>query len=265
MVALVFLGLPRDAEAQACHGPQLELPKRDLPFRASLAALAANYDVNGYAGNYQGLWATFAYRGDWYGAELMLPAYRLDRMQGVEYGLGDLMVTLRGTLYRAWNGDLAVGLELPVMVPTGDADRELGMGHVMLMPDAYVAVNVRPLVLRAQLGYGQMIGMMHMPASGHHHGGSAPMKMRSPLVNPMNESELEHALLVGLQLPLDFTLHARWWGAVPVAYDMGVLRQAVAAGATATLSRFDLTLELQRTITGDAFAWKPLLQLGVVF
>lgn len=254
------------ADAQACHGPQLDQPKQDRPFRATVAALAATYDVNGYAGNYQGLLTTFAYRADWYGAEVMLPVYRLDRRQGIEYGLGDVMVTLRGTAFRAWNGDLSLGVELPIMVPTGDADRELGMGNVMLMPDVYLAMNLRPLVLRAQLGYGYMFGDMHMASDhGGHAGHAGSMKMSSPLVNPMNMSELEHALLVGVQLPRDFVVHARWWGAAPIHDDMGVLRQAVALGASVALSRYDLTLELQRTLTGDAFEWKPLLQVGAVF
>jgi hypothetical protein len=252
-------------EAQACHGPQLDQPRQAQPFRATVAALAATYDVNGYAGNYQGLLAAFAYRADWYGAEVMLPVYRLERAQGTEYGLGDLMVTLRGTFFRARNSDLSLGVELPIMVPTGDADRELGMGNVMLMPDVYLAMNLRPLVLRAQLGYGYMFGDMHMAGEHGGHAGHAATTMSSPLVNPMNMSELEHALLVGVQLPRDFMVHARWWGAAPIHDDMGVLRQAVALGASVALGRYDLTVELQRTLTGHAFEWKPLLQLGAVF
>jgi hypothetical protein len=89
--------------------------------------------------------------------------------------------------------------------------------------------------------------------------------MSSPLVNPMNMSELEHALMLGLQLPREFSLYARWWGAVPIDSDMGVLRQAIAAGTRVALSRFDVTVELQRTITGSAFEWKPLLQMGASF
>ncbi len=261
-MALAMLASP--AQAQSCHGPQLDPGKAETPFRAQLAVLAANYDVNGYAGNYEGLWASFAYRSAWWGAEVMLPAYRLDHAQGIDYGLGDLMLTARGTFLRAWDGDLSMGVELPVMLPTGDWKRDLGMGNVMLMPDVYFALKLKPLLVRAQLGYGYMFGDMHMPREhvAHHHG---HMIMSAPLVNPMNMSELEHALLVGVQLPFDVTVHARWWGAAPIHADMGVLRQAVALGAGIVLSRFDITFELQRTITGSAFEWKPLLQTGVVF
>lgn len=266
VVGLLASGASGAARAQTCHGPDLDRqPER--PFRAALATLAATYDVNGHQGNYEGVLASFAYRADWYGAEVLLPAYRLDRAQGVEYGIGDLMVTLRGTFLRAAGGKLTAGVELPVMLPTGDEARDLGMGRVMLMPDAYLALHWSALLLRAQAGYGYMFGDMYMPPGHyrHHHGSHGPLIMSSPLVNPMNMSEFEHALLVGLSLPRDFSVHARWWGAVPIASEMGVLREAVALGATAALARFDVTLELQRTLTGDAFEWKPLLQLGAVF
>lgn len=266
LALLMLLSWSGVAHAQACHGPELDV-RQLRPFRATLALLAANYDVNGYAGNYEGLYASFAYRTPWYGAEVLLPAYRLDRMQGTEYGLGDMILTLRGTFFRAREGDLSLGVELPVMVPTGDADRDLGMGRVMPMPDVYFAMTLRALWLRAQAGYGHMLGGMHTPSSGaeqHHHTGSAT-KMTSPLVNPMNMHEFEHALLVGYDIRPYLSVHARWWGAVPVMDDMGVLRQAVAAGVSGKLAPFDFTFELQRTIAGHAFEWKPLLQLGATF
>lgn len=270
LVSLLCIGAGKRVLAQACHAPDLrDRHDRSAPFRATVAALAATYERDGYQGNYQGLYSTFAYRAPWYGAELLLPAYRLDRREGTEYGLGDLMVTLRGNVLRARGGDLVLGVELPLMLPTGDAQRELGMGHVMPMPDVYFALHAHPLVLRAQAGYGRMIGKHEQSASGaahqHHAAASQHMDMRSPTVNPMNESEFEHALLLGLGLRRDLSVHLRWWGAVPVADSMGVLRQALAGGATASLGRFDVTLELQRTLTGGAFDWKTALQLGALF
>lgn len=267
VVGSLIGGLANSAHAQACHGPEVERQGSRQRLRVTLAALAANYKVNGYPGNYQGLLTSVAYRADWYGAEVLLPAYRLNRSQGDEYGIGDAMVTLRGTFVRAWDGELAFGIELPMMFPTGDAKLDLGMGHVMLMPDLYVSMHTKPVFVRAQAGYGYMFGDMSMPPGDYmqHHGSHGPLIMSNPLVNPMNMSEFEHSLLVGFDLPRELRAHARWWGAVPVASYMGVLRQAVAAGLTAALSRFDLTVELQRTLTGHAFEWKPFVQLGVVF
>ncbi|HEX5660316.1 MAG TPA: hypothetical protein VFX59_24140 [Polyangiales bacterium] len=263
---MLALTCSAQARAQACHAPDIrDRHDRELPFRATLAALAATYDRDGYEGNYQGLYGTFAYNAAWWGAEVMLPVYRLDRRSGTEYGLGDMMVTARAALYRTREGDLELGAELPVMLPTGDAERELGMGNVMPMPDLYFSLHLHPLVLRAQAGYGRMIGEHHMPASHEHHHAGGHMESRSPTVNPMNMSELEHALLLGLGLRRELSVHLRWWGAVPVADSMGVLRQALALGANASWEWFDLTLEVQRTLVGGAFEWRELLQLGAIF
>lgn len=259
---LVARGGP--VRAQSCHGPVLLQEERPRPFHASLALLTTNYEINGYAGNYQGAWATVAYRTDWYGAEVLLPAYRLDHAQGIDYGLGDLMATLRANVLRRRDGDVTVGVELPIMVPTGDVHRNLGMGNVMLMPAVYLALTSRPLFVRAQLGYGYMFGPMHMPREPVAHP-TGERIMSVPLVNPMNMSELEHALMLGVRLPHELALHARAWGAVPVHSDMGVLRQAVAVGASIALARYDVTLELQRAVAGSAFEWKPFLQLGAAF
>lgn len=268
-LALLFVLAGARAHAQACHAPDVrERHERAVPFRATLAALAATYERDGYQGTYQGLFGTFAYSAPWYGAEVLLPAYRLDRPQGIEYGLGDMVVTLRGVLFRAWEGDIELGAELPLMLPTGDPKRELGMGRVMPMPDVYFSLHAHPLVLRAQAGYGYMNGEHEMPVDphAHHHGGAAhPMKTRSPIVNPMNNSEFEHALLLGLGLRRDLSVHVRWWGALPIADSMGVSRQALAAGASANWEWFDVTLEVQHALTGGAFEWKELLQLGAIF
>jgi hypothetical protein len=263
-LTLILAGTAQ-VRAQACHAPDIrDRHDRELPFRATLAALAATYDRDGYEGNYQGLYGTFAYNAPWWGAEVMLPVYRLDRRSGVEYGLGDMMVTVRGAFYRSWEGDLELGAELPVMLPTGDEDRELGMGHVMPMPDVYFSLHAHPLVLRAQAGYGRMIGD-HQMSGGEHAHHHQEMEGRSPTVNPMNSSEFEHALLLGFGLRRELGLHVRWWGAVPVADSMGVLRQALAAGASANWEWLDVTLEVQRTLAGGAFEWRELLQVGAIF
>jgi hypothetical protein len=262
--SLVVLGVGARARAQSCHSPDLrDHHESDLPFHATLGALVATYEHEGYRGDYEGLYTGFAYRAPWYGADVLLPAYRLDRSTGVEYGLGDLVLTLRGTAYRAWDGDLQLGVELPLMLPTGDADRELGMGHVMPMPAAFFSMRLRPWLVRASAGYGRMVGHHDTSGAGHHH--HASMEWRSPLVNPMNRSELEHSLLVGLGLREELAVHARWFGAVPVADPPGVLRQVIGAGATLTLAWFDILLEVQHAVAGNAFDWKSQLQLGATF
>ncbi len=217
-----------------------------MPFRATFAGLYASYQRGGDEGHYQGLYASFAYHAPWWGAELLLPAYRLEQRGGSEYGLGDLVLSARGALYRAREGDLELGVELPLLLPTGN--QQLGIGHVMPMPDVYFSLHAHPAVLRVQAGYGRKIGS------------SDP---RQPIVNPLNDSEFEHAFTLGLGLRRDLIVHVRWWGALPVSG--GVLRQALAGGASVNLEWFDMTLELQRALTGSAFEWRELVQLGAIF
>lgn len=266
LVASVVLALwasaPTRAGAQACHTVELRKPEQDR-FRTTLGLLAAGYGSGDAAGDYQGLYTGFGYRADWYGAEVLLPAYRLSRSAGTEYGLGDLVVTARGTAIRARGDTLTAGVELPVMFPTGDSSRELGMGRVMPMPGLWFAFVHAPLSVRVQAGYGHMIGTEKVAQAHHHEAASGPM--RHPVVNPMNRSEFEHGLTFGLGLARMLSVHARWFGAVPIGDDKGVVREILAAGATASMDAFDVTLEGQRPVAGDPFDYKLVLQLGASF
>jgi len=270
-LALLALGLSwlgsAVAAAQSCHAPAVTLASEER-FRVTLGTQVASYgdgeDDGG--GVYQGLYAGFGYTQPWYALELLLPVYRLERRSETVAGLGDLVLTARGTALRTRDDVLTAGVELPVMVPTGSASKQLGMGHVMLMPAAWLALNLEPLVVRAQVGYGRMLGGGGGDDDGHaHHAGSDDGVPRSPIVNPMNRSELEHTLAVILGLQRALSVHARWLGAVPIADDDGVTRQTIAAGVTATLDRFDISLEGQRPVKGDAFDFKMLLQAAARF
>lgn len=251
------------AAAQTCHSITFrELDK--APFRADLGLSTADYgsgDEDG-GGNYQGLYGSFRYASRWVGAALLLPSYRLANPQGDSYGLGDMVLALRATALALRQDELTMGVELPLMLPTGNEARGLGMGHVMPMPALWLAYVRAPFSLRLQLGYGWAIGASR-ELEPHHHGGGGVA--RHPPVNPMNRSELEHALTLGLGLSRSLSVHLRWFGAVPIDDPGGVVRQVLAGGMTATVEALDLTFELQRPVAGDAFDYKVLLQLGVSF
>jgi hypothetical protein len=248
------------ALAQSCHAVDFHKP-RDDRLHATLGALVAGYDQGDESGSYEGIFGGFGYHADWWAAELLLPAYRLaPRAQDDRYGLGDLVLTARGTVVRAREGKLSAGVELPVMLPTGSDARGLGMGHVMPMPGLWFSFVRAPVSLRLAAGYGQALGQM--PAS-HHHTGSGSLPR--PIVNPMNYREFEHAAALGLGLRRDFSVHARWFGGVPIERRDGVLRQIVALGITATLAAFELTFEVQRPVVNLVFDYKLVLQLGASF
>jgi len=251
---------PSAARAQACHSVDFRKPL-ELPFRATLDLLMAGYGEGDDQGSYEGVYGSFGYHAPWWAAEVLVPAYRLaPRGQGDTYGLGDLVLTARGTAIRARDGKLTAGVELPVMLPTGSESRGLGMGHVMPMPALWFSFVRAPVSVRLAAGYGHAIG--DMPVSHDHGDMDSPQR---PVVNPMNRREVEHAAAFGLGLRRDFSVHARWFGGVPVERGQGVVREIVALGATATLSAFDVTFEVQRPIVNLVFDYKLVLQLGASF
>ncbi len=261
LALLAVLCLPGIADAQTCHS--LNDPRKDAeyPFRAVSGVLVAGYERAGERGDYEGLYAGFGYRQPWFGADVLLPAYRLARAHQTELGLGDLLVTARGTALRAYDGKIAFGVELPAMLPTGRESASLGMGHVMLMPALWFALALEPFSLQARAGYGRVLGQMQMEMDADVHAAHAHQtKGQTPIVNPMNHSEFEHALDLGLAVQKHVSLHARWFGAVPVG-DAGVTRQILGAGATLGFDQADFTLELQRPFAGNPFELKGAMQL----
>lgn len=252
----LWIVAPARGAAQTCH--PLAVEHGPARFRATLGLQFASYDVAGERGDYEGLYAGFAYRHRWFGLEVVLPAYRLARDTATEYGLGDLVFTARGTALSLREDAITLGVELPVMAPTGSADRQLGMGHTMLMPGLWFSLVHEPFALRAQLGYGRVLGEL---ADHSDHGG--PGVGRTPLVNPMNREELEHALALSLGVQRYIAVQARWFGAVPIG--QGVTRQVLGAGAIARLDPFELLVEVQVPVAGDPFVAKLVTQLALLF
>jgi hypothetical protein len=254
--AVALLG-PVRAHAQTCH-PLAVKVEHETPLRAHVGLQIASYQVGEERGTYQALYGAFAYQQRWFGAELMLPAYRLDREGDTAYGLGDLVLTVRGTALSLREDRLRLGVEVPVSAPTGDPDRQLGMGHVMFMPALWFALSEGPFALQAQLGYGRVLGKEDAHA---HHAAVAPG--RSPIVNPMNREELEHALAMRLDVQRYLAVQARWFGAVPIGE--GVTRQVLGGGIAAHVAPWELLVELQVPVAGDPFVVRLVTQVGVLF
>ena len=261
VAVLTSFFVPGEVRAQHCHAP-LTVDAPDHAYRVYAGLVAASFGEGADAGNYQGLFAGFAYQQPWWGTELRVPAYRLERpATNGTYGLGDVTLSASGTLLRQRDDSVRMGVELPVMLPTGDEGRELGMGHVMLMPDLLLALDLEPVTFRAQIGYGQVIGSE--PMQHHHH--AAGGVMRSPLVNPMNRSELEHALIASLGLRRHTSIHVGWLGAVPIHDPTGVTRQILVFGAAARVDAVELGFDIQRPVAGDPFFLRGVLQLTATF
>jgi hypothetical protein len=240
------------AHAQSCHMPALQSDSAS-PIRVAARAAFATYRTAAYAGEYQGYAASSSYSHPWFYVEAALAGYRIVRNGLAERGLGDLALDARGTVFR---GDThSFGVELALTAPTGNADLGLGMGHTMLMPGLWAAYQQEHLQLMVQVAYGRAIGS----AGGHAHAATGP------LVNPMNRSELEHALMLSYTFGDYLFAGGRLLGAVPVAAASGVAREVAAFGIGASVAHVQVELELQLPLVGAPFDTRSLLSVAALF
>lgn len=248
---LGLLALARPAQAQSCHTGGSLRPTDGLTYRVALASIFGSYKDAAMSGEYQGLALSGAIVHPWFSAELAVPAYRVAKTGSHTYGLGDVTADVRAHLYRSSDDSLIAGPELAASFPTHQDNMDLSMGHVMLMPGAFLFWQQAGFTLLAQVSYGRALAGAHA-----HHAG--PM----PLVNPMNRSELAHALGASAKLHPNVRVTARLLGAVNAFDHNGVAREVVAPGMQLVTGAFDASLELQLPVVGKPFASRTLLSVG---
>ena len=257
----LFIALPVHVDAQSCHPVSLHEPSK-TGFSAGFTTVMATFSDTEH-GNYQGLIPVGGWHHPWISAELALPWYRLESEGDEAIGLGDALADVRVAVFRADSGLLALGPELAVSLPTGNADDDLGMGHVMVMPGAWLRVEWRQLSVMAQLAYGRALADLdaHAEHEGHDHGAPAHA---TPRVNPMNMSELAHALGVSYAVDPHLAVTARWLGGVPLD-DAGFARQTLGPGLQLTADALYAALDVQIPIAGDPFDMRLSISLGAEF
>jgi hypothetical protein len=246
---------PQLARAQSCHATSLRPTSSasDLSYRVSLSGVFGNFITATTVGEYQGIFASASVSHPWFAAEVALPVYRIAQTGSHAYGFGDLALNARGNLYRSQDGEFIAGPELAATLPTGDADASLGMGHVMLMPGAFLGWQANQISLFAQLAYGvALMGSSH----AHHHMGP------EPIVNPMNKSELTHAIGASFALRPSLRVTGRWMGATTLFDHAGAAREIVAPGLQLIMGAFDASLEVQVPIVGNPFTTRTVISLG---
>jgi hypothetical protein len=251
--------LTANAQGQSCHlPPRFEQAEAKVePFTASLRTETAGFSTPEYEGHYEGVIPDFAFRERWFEAQASLPVYRIVRNGRSDLGPGDVLLQARAALVGDRTRDHVLGLELAASLPTGDPERELGMGHVMLMPSAWGTLTSGRFGFSARAGYARAI----VGSSTHHHHAGG----MSPLVDPMNESELDGALAGSLAVTRLIGVRAGFYGAVPVAVTDGQARAAGFAGFGVDNGRVSSDFELHLPVAGDPFTVKLLLELGVRF
>ncbi|MBV8759719.1 MAG: hypothetical protein JO257_20690 [Deltaproteobacteria bacterium] len=225
-------------------------------FTAGVSLLAASFspsqaDNMFYGGNYEGVAGGLQWATDRYSVGASGSYYRLARNGDEQYGVGDLSANAQVALVH--QTDLHAGVLAAVSVPTGNENLGLGMGHIMVMPAAYVAARAGTIALTGSFGYSRALA-----SGGHVHG-------MMPLVEPMNMSELTWS--VGGDVPITTGVRggARFTGGVPIGAMAGTDRVIGAARIAWGSARVDTAVELQAGLVGDPFTIRGVVSTALRF
>ncbi|MDX2053409.1 MAG: hypothetical protein SFV15_13510 [Polyangiaceae bacterium] len=254
----VFLAAP--AHAQHCAPELTEAP----PLKATFALAAASYRTPRYEGRWEG--ARVGLAGSWapLSGRVWVPAYRLERNGLTSTGLGDVGVGASATF---WGGELRAyggGLDVAITLPTGAPDKDLGMGHPMVMSGPFGSLRLGRFSLGAELTFATVLSSEHAGTpAGHDHG--AHTHGPSPIVAPMNGSEAEASALVRFAISPHWRAEASATGATPLAAHGGEARLFGGVGPGLSMGPLDLLLRVELPFYGDAFLVRTSLAAGWAF
>lgn len=245
------------AAAQQCH-PLAGSVWRSPGVSTGLRFDAAGYRNSRYEGDWQGMAPTLGFNHPKIALMALLPMYRLTRNGRAGYGLGDLALAMRVPVPRFARGPFSAGFGLAATLPTGKAGADLGMGHVMLMPEFWFAHELERVQWVGTLGFARALAR-----AGESHHANGPR----PIVNPMNLSEIDASLSSFVRLHERVSLKLGVYGAMPVgsANVVGVTRIIASSGIAVTVRGLELSAELQAPIIGAPFLARGVLQVGYRF
>jgi hypothetical protein len=236
--------------AAADHDHGSDAPPSALT--AAVGVVAATYDAMLFDGDYQGITGAAAYARGRFVVGAAGAAYRLQKNGKTVRGSGDTIVYAQANLVD--HGAHVVGAVLAVMLPTGNDDDGLGMGHFMAMPAVYGRAMRGDVAFAASLGYGRGIGNEALHAE---HGGVWP------LVEPMNYHEVTYAGSATLALARQLRTGVRVAGAAPLgdgdARLTGGLRAAWLAG------RVETTFEISAGLVGAPYTLRGAFATAISF
>lgn len=259
--ALGLLGLlpmARPATAsQQCH-PLAGNVWRDPGLFTGVRLDAAGYRNSSYTGDYQGLAPTLGFNHRRVAVMALLPAYRLTRNGRTSLGLGDLALAVRAPIPAFTRGYTSAGFGLSATLPTGKASDDLGMGHVMLMPEFWFGHERERVQLVGTVGFAR--ALTSAGSSTHNHG-------PRPIVNPMNLAEVDASLSAFLRVHEAIWLKLGMLGAMPVGTvnAQGVTRVIAGSGLVVSIRGLELSAELQAPLAGAPFLARGVLQVGYRF
>lgn len=250
-LALVALLGCRNATAQSCH-----LPPSDRSHTGVIVGTRAEwagFDTARYEGHYEGTALSAVLDMQRFRASTLLPAYRIVRNGIAATGLGDVLVQGSAAISSDRERARSLNVELGVSIPTGDPEKDLGMGHLMALPNVWGGWREGVFSVTGRAGYGRALtGAGHE----HHHAGGA-----GPLVDPMNSSEVQLAAAASVELERLLEIRTGIYGAAPVGIDDGAGRAAGFVGAGVAGPRLATEAQVHWPLAGDPFTTKLLLEL----
>ncbi|MBL9107482.1 MAG: hypothetical protein JNL82_41735 [Myxococcales bacterium] len=257
LVATVLLVARGAAAGQQCH-PLTGDIGRNTGLFAGVRVDAAGYRNSSYVGDFQGLAPMVSLNHRRVSAVALLPAYRLTRNGRTGYGLGDLALAVRVPVPAFASKSSSAGFGLSMTLPTGKSSADLGMGHVMLMPEFWFIHQRDRVQLLGTLGFAR--ALVGASSSSHAHG-------PRPIVNPMNLAEIDASLYSYVRVHDRVWLKLGMFGAMPVGTvnPQGRTRVVAASGLAVTVRGFELSAELQAPLTGSPFLARGVLQVGYRF
>lgn len=257
LIALLFahLSLTPIVRAQSCHAAP-ETEGNVVGLRTSVSGELATFKTRRFEGDYRGMTvgALFIHPRVSFGASI--PYFRIVRNGLAAHGWGDAVAQASVTPFRSSDGEWSLGVLGAAMLPTGDADHDLGMGHVMLMPALFGAWHRAHWGAELMVGYGRALAKPGDSGAHHHHGGVGP------IVRPMNMSEVsaDGNVIFRAHPHLHFRVGAS--AAVPVDSPEGASRATALAGVTFIVGPFDLGVFGQLPLVGDPIVARAVVSAG---
>jgi hypothetical protein len=265
--AAAALVSPKVAKAGHCDTPisvtpaqptttQAEAAPTSLALGAAVAFEFASFRTPAYEGTFAQLAPALGARVQNFNVSLTAPYYWLQRNGLQERGFGDLVARLEWTL--APTERLELGPFAVLSAPTGDEERQLGMGHWMTSAGLLAGWSAAAWRLGARFGYGRALVALDASEHAAHSAGT------HPLVDPMNLSEGLAQASVSYRVLDPWQLEAGFYAALPLGVS-GTSR-AVASLSTRWAWRWLwASLGGQLPLIGSPFSWKVTSALGVAF
>lgn len=256
-LVLPLLAAPLVARAQACHGDVLD-PSEASKFTASATMLAGRFDRAQGRGDYEGLSLALKVHAGGARYGVVVPSYRIDRNGTSTVGLGDIALRADLPIVSLAERTIELGVGLGATLPSGRAQDELGMGHVMAMPWLFGALRLGVVSAEVEVGSAHALAdhvHTYTPGGDHVH-------VSRPVVDPMNANEVWGSAALAVRLGfLQAVPTIR--GARPLGD--GEERLNAGLGLRLPIGPASIAAGGELPLVGNAFTWRGYLRGVLTF